>query len=124
MKIAHLERKLERQTGLEAFYRAKLERMEEFHRCSLDIARENGCWDIITKYQELSPTLLTDFMLKTSPKQLPATTCNPDLEDIADQAKLNGWYIEPNEVCNPFIFDSINMQYVQLHTIHMRAPHT
>lgn len=110
MKIARLERELKRQTDLQAIYRAKLERMHEYHRACLQIAQKNGFLDIITKSHELSSTLFGDFMLKTSPRQQPATTCNPNLADIADQAKLNGWYIEPNEVCNLVIFHSTNMK--------------
>ncbi|XXG51374.1 hypothetical protein AAC387_Pa02g5163 [Persea americana] len=97
-QIARLERELKRQTDLQAIYRAKLERMQEYHRACLQIAQKNGFLDIITKSHELSSTLFDDFMLKTSPRQQPATTCNPNLVDIADQAKLNGWYIEPNEI--------------------------
>lgn len=47
--------------------------------------------------------------------QLPATTRNPNLAAIADQAKQHGWYIEPNEVSNHFISHSIN-KYMHTHT--------
>ncbi|XXG40786.1 hypothetical protein AAC387_Pa01g1418 [Persea americana] len=96
--IAHLERELRRHMEIKAIYKAKLDRMQEYQRYWLHTAKENGLSDFISKFQQISPRTSADSFPKISPMQLPATTWNPNLAAIADQAKQHGWYIEPNEI--------------------------
>ena len=108
---------------IKAIYKAKLDRMQEYQRYWLHTAKENGLSDFISKFQQISPRTSADSFPKISPMQLPATTWNPNLAAIADQAKQHGWYIEPNEVSNHFISHSIN-KYMHTRTQVQFRAHT
>ncbi|XP_077234227.1 serine/threonine-protein kinase STY46-like [Tasmannia lanceolata] len=96
-KLVNLERELRRQKGLNADWKARVERLQDYLNYCLHIAQENGFLDLIYNNQQNSPSS-PDINPKMSPQQLPVTPDDPQLAAIIDQAKRNGWYIEPHEV--------------------------
>ncbi|XP_027333614.1 serine/threonine-protein kinase HT1-like [Abrus precatorius] len=100
VKVADLEREVQKQTELGVRYRKRMEKTQEYLRYCLQIAQKNGILDLIINYKaelQQSPLSLSSI---TSP-QIPITPSHnhhPNLAAIIDQAKLNGWYIDPTEI--------------------------
>lgn len=72
-------------------YKARLERTQEYLRYCLEIAKENGFLHLLSNNTEIyvSAKMEQDSSLQE---------IDPNLTGIVDQAKLNSWYIEPDEV--------------------------
>ncbi|KAK1263658.1 hypothetical protein QJS04_geneDACA013449 [Acorus gramineus] len=76
-------------------YKGWLERVQNYLRCCLNKAKENGFLYLINNHHN-NPHL--EYNPQTRPNQLPTLLSNQSLDIIRHQAKINGWYIEPNEV--------------------------
>ncbi|XP_072977035.1 serine/threonine-protein kinase STY46-like [Typha angustifolia] len=88
-QVVKLKEEVQRQRELKATYKARLEGTQEYLRHCLDIAQENGfLHQISNNQQHSSPVEVEDR----------TTVGNPHLANTRDQAKLNGWSIEPNEI--------------------------
>nr|KYP43102.1 Putative serine/threonine-protein kinase/receptor R826 family [Cajanus cajan] len=85
-------------------YRKRMERTQDYLRYCLQIAQENGILDLIVHSKgelqqsplSLSSTASPQIQILTPPHHMHAH--HPDLAPIIDQAKINGWYIDPSEV--------------------------
>lgn len=103
MKVAELENKFAKERELRLMYRKRMERTQDYLRYCLQVAQENGFLDLILHNKDHA-----DFVNNASP-QLPTSPLHlhqhqhqhhqpSDLDTLIDQSKLNGWYINPDEV--------------------------
>ncbi|XP_020238869.1 serine/threonine-protein kinase STY17 [Cajanus cajan] len=103
-KVEDLEKEVQKQTELRLMYRKRMERTQDYLRYCLQIAQENGILDLIVHSKgelqqsplSLSSTASPQIQILTPPHHMHAH--HPDLAPIIDQAKINGWYIDPSEV--------------------------
>lgn len=89
-----------KQKELTGAYRVKLENAQLFLKHCLQVAQDNGFLDLVLnkeKYQEflLSPSLTQATI---SPQIPNVDQFHHELAPLVDQAKINGWYIDPQEV--------------------------
>ncbi|XP_074569093.1 serine/threonine-protein kinase STY17-like [Curcuma longa] len=91
-QVAELQEEVSRQRELKATYKARLERTQEYLRYCLEIAKENGFLHLLSSNTEIyvSAKMEQDSSLQEID--------HPNLTGIVDQAKLNSWYIEPDEI--------------------------
>nr|XP_010917144.1 uncharacterized protein LOC105041811 [Elaeis guineensis] len=110
-QVGELREELQRQRELKDTYKARMERMQDYVRFCLDIAQQNGFLHHISNNQQ--PPHPTEFNHETTSKPVDRMTGDPHLAAIRDQAKINGWFIEPHEVsiCI-FLFQSCYHSYV------------
>jgi serine/threonine-protein kinase TNNI3K len=99
--VGDLEKEVQKQTELRVMYRKRMERTQDYLRYCLQIAQENGILEhIVQSKGELQHSPLNVSSITNSPQILTPTMHqhHPNLEAIIDQAKINGWYINPTEV--------------------------
>ncbi|RRT71033.1 hypothetical protein B296_00020471, partial [Ensete ventricosum] len=93
-KINELKEEVRRQKEIKETYKARLERTQVYLRYCLEVAKENGFLHHISDGQERTLPTQTDHQQPS----LQAVDAMPSLAAMMNQAKLNGWYIEPEEV--------------------------
>ncbi|KAG4944412.1 hypothetical protein JHK85_049058 [Glycine max] len=105
VKVADLEKKVQKQSELRVMYKKRMERTQDYLRNCLQIAQENGILDVIVNCKgefQQSPVSIHTISSITSPQiQIPTPPHHghhTNLASIIDQAKINGWYIDPNEI--------------------------
>lgn len=97
---------LEKQKEVRSLYKMKLERTQDYLRHCLQVAQDNGFLDLIignkSKQQESllsSPaTIISNGMINNPQINNPPVHDHSDLAALVEQAKMQGWYIQPNEV--------------------------
>ncbi|GMY28929.1 Putative serine/threonine-protein kinase/receptor [Fagus crenata] len=85
-QVADLEREIQSQKEHRLMYKKMMERTQDYLRYCLQIAQENGFLHLIINNkddQQQAPTPVHQ---------------HSDLAAITNQAKLNGWYIDPHEI--------------------------
>ncbi|KAK1287593.1 hypothetical protein QJS10_CPB19g01850 [Acorus calamus] len=87
------KKEVQRQKDMK-IYKGWLERVQDYLRRCLNKAKENGFLDLKNNHHN-NPH--SESNPQTRPNQLPTLLSNQSLEIIRHQAKINGWYIEPNE---------------------------
>ncbi|KAL4372258.1 serine/threonine-protein kinase STY17-like [Arachis ipaensis] len=97
-KVADLEKEVQKQAELRVMYRKRMERTQDYLRYCLQIAQDNGILDLIVKQPPLSHALSSSSIIASPQVQIPTTTTTTHLAQIIDQAKINGWYIDPIEI--------------------------
>ena len=90
-----------------------MEMTQDYLRHCLQIAQEKGILDLITRSKgEFQESPLSLHALNSTPTSPPIpinpASHHPNLAAITDQAKINGWYINPTEVS----IRSLNHQYI------------
>ncbi|KAK3436050.1 hypothetical protein EUGRSUZ_C00708 [Eucalyptus grandis] len=127
-QVGELEKEVQKEEELRMIYRKRLERTQDYLRHCLQIAKDNGFLQLIVHHKHddehgnnnndssandnnnidsngndrqeevlLSPQLYNG---NVSP-QFPAGTLvqpHSDISVVVDQARINGWYIEPHEI--------------------------
>ncbi|KAM7257730.1 hypothetical protein ACFE04_013471 [Oxalis oulophora] len=97
-QVVELEKEVEKQKELRIMFRKRMERTQDYLRLCLQIAQEKGFLDLILNNKDNS---LSQSFLTTSPPPL-ITISEPtppyDLLKLTNEAKVNGWYIDPNEI--------------------------
>lgn len=96
-KINELKEEVRRQKELKETYKARLERTQDYLRYCLEVAKENGFLHHISGDQESTLPTQTDHQ-RPSLQAVDVVPSDPRLAAVMDQAKLNGWYVEPEEV--------------------------
>lgn len=115
IKVVELESELGKQKELRAMYKMRMERTQDYLRYCLQIAQDKGFLDII-----LNNNNNKDINIDGATTDLPTPPPPPvhhhsDLLAVIDQAKMNGWYIEPNEVRLGFSITSKKLSNLDTH---------
>ncbi|KAK7283168.1 hypothetical protein RIF29_12523 [Crotalaria pallida] len=102
VKVAGLEKEVQKQTELRVMYKKKMERTQDYLKYCLQIAQENGILDLIihskAELQQSPLSVRTINSTPTSPLIPTPLHHHPSLADITHQAKINGWFINPSEI--------------------------
>ncbi|MFQ6638497.1 hypothetical protein Gotur_014972 [Gossypium turneri] len=97
-QVTELEQEVQKQKEIRSMYKMRMERTQDYLRYCLQIAQDNGFLDLLSNHK--SP-VSRDVVLNidTTSPQLPAPVSHQsDLGLLINQAKLNGWFIDPIEV--------------------------
>ncbi|KAL2489598.1 serine/threonine-protein kinase STY46-like [Forsythia ovata] len=101
MKVEEMQKEVQKYKELKRMYNMKLEKTQVYLRQCLQVAQDNGFLDLIlnkyNKEQESSVSLSITQSNISPPIPSPAQR-HFELAALIDQAKMNGWYIEPNEI--------------------------
>ncbi|KAG8375728.1 hypothetical protein BUALT_Bualt10G0130600 [Buddleja alternifolia] len=99
-QVEEIDKELKKQKEMKGMYKTKLDKTQVFLKYCLQVAQDNGFLDLILSKDKgqdfsLSPTITqSSFSLESpSPAQY-----HPDIAALVHQAKINGWYIDPQEV--------------------------
>ncbi|KAI4379627.1 hypothetical protein MLD38_005902 [Melastoma candidum] len=123
--MGEMERELEKQKELRMMYKNRMERTQDYLKFCLQVAQDNGFLHLIVNNgssTSSTPTMATKTAVAASLQQAPCllpppeTVCNnstegaspllrlpleqplSDLTLVVEQAKYEGWYVEPDEV--------------------------
>ncbi|XP_020236594.1 serine/threonine-protein kinase STY13 [Cajanus cajan] len=97
VKVAGLEKEVQRQTELRVMYRKRMERTQDYLKYCLQVAQENGILDLIVHSKgELPQSPLSLHTINSN--TFTPSHHHPNLTTITEQAKINGWYIDPSEI--------------------------
>ncbi|KAL5559508.1 hypothetical protein UlMin_035719 [Ulmus minor] len=90
-QVGELEREVLKHKELRLTYRKRMERTQDYLKYCLQKAQENGVLDLIIHNKDApsTPQMLTPLHQPQYSDQLSA---------LSDHAKLNGWYIAPEEI--------------------------
>ncbi|XP_012440772.1 serine/threonine-protein kinase STY46 [Gossypium raimondii] len=97
-QVTELEQEVQKQKEIRSMYKMRMERTQDYLRYCLQIAQDNGFLDLLSNHK--SP-VSRDVVLNidTTSPQLPAPVSHQsDLGLLINQAKLNGWFIDPIEI--------------------------
>ncbi|KAH7574435.1 hypothetical protein JRO89_XS03G0295600 [Xanthoceras sorbifolium] len=103
-KVEDLTLEVEKQKELRIMYRKRMERTQDYLRYCLQIAQDNGFLELMInnkedQHQSLLPSNLNNINASPQlPIRSPSHQNNSYLSVTIDQAKMNGWYINPNEI--------------------------
>ncbi|KAK2644991.1 hypothetical protein Ddye_020186 [Dipteronia dyeriana] len=104
-QVEDLKLEVEKQKELRIMCRKRVERTQDYLRYCLQIAQENGFLELMINNKEgqhhqslLSSNLDNINASPQPPIRSPSLQQNSDLSVTIDQAKMNGWYINPNEI--------------------------
>ncbi|KAL2346587.1 hypothetical protein Fmac_000587 [Flemingia macrophylla] len=99
LKVAGLEKEVQRQTELRLMYRKRMENTQDYLKYCLQVAQDNGILDLIVHSNgQLSQSPLSLYTIN-SPASTPTPSYHhPNLTAIIQQAKINGWHINPSEI--------------------------
>lgn len=111
--MVELESELGKQKELRAMYKMRMERTQNYLRYCLQIAQDKGFLDIILNNNNKDINI--DGATSNLPTPPPPEHHHSDLLAVIDQAKRNGWYIEPNEVRIGFSITSKKLSNLDTH---------
>ncbi|XWS70201.1 hypothetical protein CRYUN_Cryun03dG0028100 [Craigia yunnanensis] len=95
-QVTDLEKEVQKQKEMQTMYKKRMEGTQDYLRRCLQIAQENGFMDLIINNKK-SP-ISSNFVNANASPQAPAlATQQSDLGILINQAKMNGWYIDPVE---------------------------
>ncbi|KAL9176633.1 hypothetical protein ABFS82_01G008900 [Erythranthe guttata] len=100
LKVEEIEREVQKEREMKGMYKARLEKTQVFLKYCLQVAQENGFLDLMLNnndnknhdYFSLSPSTIS------SPPPPSPPQSHPHLAPLIHQAKVNGWYIHPQEI--------------------------
>ncbi|KAK6248925.1 hypothetical protein QUC31_020490 [Theobroma cacao] len=95
-QVTDLEKEVEKQKEMHAMYKKRMESTQDYLRYCLQVAQENGFLDLIVnnKYP-ISPNVING---NVSPRVPAFVSLQSDLAILINQAKMDGWYIDPVEI--------------------------
>ncbi|XVF48733.1 hypothetical protein PTKIN_Ptkin03bG0213300 [Pterospermum kingtungense] len=99
-QVADLEKEVEKHKEMQAMYKMRMERTQDYLRYCLQIAKGNGFLDLIVNNNKdpVSPNVV-DVNVNASPQALASVSGQQsDLGLVIDQAQMNGWYMDPVEI--------------------------
>ncbi|EEF46120.1 conserved hypothetical protein [Ricinus communis] len=104
-QVADLESEVAKQKELRMMYRKRMERTHDYLKYCLQVAQDNGFLDLIINknkndhdQQECPLNSTINLSINASPQLSSPVHQHADLTALVGQAKMNGWYIEHNEV--------------------------
>ncbi|XP_021277595.1 serine/threonine-protein kinase STY46-like [Herrania umbratica] len=95
-QVTDLEKEVQKQKEMHTMYKKRMESTQDYLRYCLRVAQENGFLDLIVnnKYP-ISPDAING---NVSPRVPAFVSLQSDLGRVINQAKMNGWYIDPAEI--------------------------
>ncbi|KAH1067498.1 hypothetical protein J1N35_032485 [Gossypium stocksii] len=97
-QVTELEQEVQKQKEIRSMYKMRMERTQDYLRYCLQIAQDNGFLDLLSNHK--SP-VARDVVLNidtTSPQPPAPVSHQSDLGLLINQAKLNGYFIDPIEI--------------------------
>nr|XP_043629846.1 serine/threonine-protein kinase STY17-like [Erigeron canadensis] len=104
LQVEELQKQVKKEKELKSTYKLRLERTQDYLKYCLQVAQENGFLNLILNKkdnpQESSPASPSSAIIQasTNPQTPPTVQQHTDLSALIEQAKLNGWYIDPQEI--------------------------
>lgn len=106
VKVTELEQEVQKQKEIRSMHQMRMERTQDYSRYCLQIAQDNGFLDLLSNNKSPVSREVVLNITTISP-QLPAPVSHQsDLGLLINQAKLNGWFIDPIEVMLTGLHDS------------------
>ncbi|KAL0394211.1 UNVERIFIED_CONTAM: putative serine/threonine-protein kinase/receptor [Sesamum latifolium] len=102
-QVEEIEKALQKQKEVKDMYK-RLEKTQVFLKYCLQVAQDNGFLELILNKDKLdqdlslSPTITTHSTTLTPQLSPSPTQFHPHLAPLIRQAKINGWYIHPQEI--------------------------
>ncbi|KAL0330480.1 UNVERIFIED_CONTAM: hypothetical protein Sradi_5034700 [Sesamum radiatum] len=102
-QVEEIEKALQKQKEVKDMYKMRLEKTQVFLKYCLQVAQDNGFLELIVNKDKdedlsLSPTTPTHSTTLTPQLSPSPPQFHPHLAPLIRQAKINGWYIDPQEV--------------------------
>lgn len=106
MKVEELQKEVKKEKELKNMYKMRLERTQDYLKYCLQVAQDNGFLNLILNKKDnpqesSSPSPSTSSAIiqaSTNPQTPPTVQQKNNLSALIEQAKLNGWYIDHQEV--------------------------
>ncbi|KAL0323719.1 UNVERIFIED_CONTAM: Serine/threonine-protein kinase STY46 [Sesamum calycinum] len=102
-QVEEIEKALQKQKEVKDMYKMRLEKTQVFLKYCLQVAQDNGFLELIVNKDKdedlsLSPTTPTHSTTLTPQLSPSPPQFHPHLAPLIRQAKINGWYIDPQEI--------------------------
>lgn len=98
MKVEEIDKEVEKQKELKDMYKMRLEKTQDFVKYCLQVAQDNGFLDLILNKDKADQDFLISPTSTISPQISSPSPFHSLLAPLVKQAKINGWYIHPQEV--------------------------
>ncbi|XP_071740577.1 serine/threonine-protein kinase STY17-like [Rutidosis leptorrhynchoides] len=112
VQVEELHKELKKEKEMKSMYKLRLERTQDYLKYCLQVAQDNGFLDLILNKKDnphesssssssssLSPSASSAIIqASTNPQTPPTVDPNINLSTLIEQAKINGWYIDPQEI--------------------------
>ncbi|KAJ9550649.1 hypothetical protein OSB04_014694 [Centaurea solstitialis] len=103
LQVEELQKEVKKEKEMRCMYKMRLERTQDYLKYCLQVAQDNGFLNFILNKKDspqepsVSPSSAI-IQASTNPQVPPTLQQNTNLSAIIEQAKLNGWYIDPHEI--------------------------
>lgn len=103
LQVEELQKEVKKEKEMRCMYKMRLERTQDYLKYCLQVAQDNGFLKFILNKRDspqepsLSPSSAI-IQASINPQAPPTVQQNNNLSAIIEQAKLNGWYIDPQEI--------------------------
>ncbi|KAL6584884.1 hypothetical protein OROMI_004173 [Orobanche minor] len=105
VQVEELHKELKKEKELKSMYKLRLERTQDYLKYYLQVAQDNGFLNLILNKKDnsqespLSPSASCAIIqASTNPQTPPIVEQTTNLSALIEQAKLHGWYIDPQEI--------------------------
>ncbi|KAI3705797.1 hypothetical protein L1987_76039 [Smallanthus sonchifolius] len=106
LQVEELQKEVKKERELKSVYKMRLERTQDYLKYCLQVAQDNGFLNLILNKKDNphqssssspSPSSVI-IQASTNPQTQLVVEQNMDLSTLIQQAKSNGWYIDPHEI--------------------------
>ncbi|KAD4179834.1 hypothetical protein E3N88_28425 [Mikania micrantha] len=109
LQVEELHKEVKKERDLKSVYKMRLERTQDYLKYCLQIAQDNGFLNLILNKKDNPRESSSATLLSPSPSSViiqastnlqtpPLVQQDSDLSALIQQAKSNGWYIDPQEI--------------------------
>ncbi|KAI3701830.1 hypothetical protein L6452_27199 [Arctium lappa] len=103
LQVEELLKEVKKEKEMRCMYKMRLERTQDYLKYCLQVAQDNGFLKFILNKEDIpqEPSLSPSpaiIQASINPQAPPTVQQNTNLSAIIEQAKLNGWYIDPHEI--------------------------
>ncbi|KAD4178019.1 hypothetical protein E3N88_26610 [Mikania micrantha] len=109
LQVEELHKEVKKERDLKSVYKMRLERTQDYLKYCLQIAQDNGFLNLILNKKDNPRESSSATLSSPSPSSViiqastnlqtpPLVQQDSDLSSLIQQAKSNGWYIDPQEI--------------------------